>query len=145
VAEPVSVRVDKRRGGPGPRDRQRARRSRLARKWVAIALFLAPALALYCLLVVAPIFQAFHYSGYKWNGLSSPTNFVGLDNFKRAFQDDVFRGALKHNAIIIVLSLAVQLPFALGIAWILNQRLKGRALLRVLFFSPWWCPPWCGR
>ncbi|HEX6618931.1 MAG TPA: sugar ABC transporter permease, partial [Solirubrobacteraceae bacterium] len=108
----------------------------MARKWVAIALFLAPALALYCLLVVAPIFQAFHYSGYKWNGLSSPTNFVGLDNFKRAFQDDVFRGALKHNGIIVALSLAVQLPFALGIAWILNQRLKGRALLRVLFFAP---------
>ena len=35
-----------------------------------------------------------------------------------------------------MLSLAVQLPFALGIAWILNQRLKGRALLRVLFFAP---------
>jgi raffinose/stachyose/melibiose transport system permease protein len=115
LAEPVSVQVDKRRGARSPRDRQRARRSRVARKWVAIALFLAPALALYCLLVVAPIFQAFHYSGYKWNGLSSPTNFVG---------------------IIIVLSLAVQLPFALGIAWILNQRLKGRALLRVLFFAP---------
>ena len=79
---------------------------------MAIALFLAPALALYCLLVVAPIFQAFHYSGYKWNGLSSPTNFVALDNFKRAFQDDVFTGALKHNGIIIALSLAVQLPFA---------------------------------
>ena len=108
----------------------------MARKWVAIGLFLLPALALYCLLVVAPIFQAFHYSGYKWNGLSSPTNFVGLDNFKRAFQDDVFRGALKHNGIIVALSLAVQLPFALGIAWILNQRLKGRALLRVLFFAP---------
>ena len=30
-------------------------------------------------------------------GSSSPTNFVGLDNFKRAFNDDVFRGALKHN------------------------------------------------
>ncbi|MGZ6590255.1 MAG: carbohydrate ABC transporter permease [Solirubrobacteraceae bacterium] len=149
LAEPVSVRVAKRRGGPSPRDRKRARRSRLARKWVAIALFLAPALALYCLLVVAPIFQAFHYSGYKWNGLSSPTNFVGLDNFKRAFQDDVFRGALKHNGIIIALSLAVQLPFALGIAWILNQRLKGRALLRSSSSprscSPRWWPPWCGR
>jgi raffinose/stachyose/melibiose transport system permease protein len=136
LAEPVSVRVDHRRGGPSPRDRARARRRRLGRKWAAIVLFLLPAFALYCLLVVAPIFQAFHYSGYKWNGLSTPTDFVGLDNFKRAFHDDVFIGALKHNGIIVVLSLAVQLPFALGIAWILNQRLKGRALLRILFFAP---------
>jgi raffinose/stachyose/melibiose transport system permease protein len=136
LAEPVSVQVDHRRGGPSPRDRRRARQSRIGRKWAAIVLFLAPALALYCLLVVAPIFQAFHYSGYKWNGLSSPTDFVGLDNYKRAFHDDVFIGALKHNGIIVALSLAIQLPFALGIAWILNQRLMSRALLRILFFAP---------
>ena len=123
-------------GGPGPADRRRARRERARRKWATVALFLLPALALYCLLVIAPIFQAIYYSGFKWSGLGPMDDFVGLQNFKVAFQDDVFVGALKHNAIIVALSLAVQLPFALGIAWILNQRLKGRALLRVLFFAP---------
>jgi raffinose/stachyose/melibiose transport system permease protein len=125
-----------RSGGPAPPDRRRARRQRARRKWVSIALFLAPALVLYCLLVIAPIFQAIHYSGYKWSGLGALDDFVGLRNFKTAFQDPVFTGALKHNGIIILLSLCVQLPFALGIAWILNQRLHGRALLRLLFFMP---------
>ena len=125
-----------RSGGPAPPDRRRARRQRARRKWVSIALFLAPALVLYCLLVIAPIFQAIHYSGYKWSGLGPLDDFVGLQNFKTAFQDPVFTGALKHNGIIILLSLCVQLPFALGIAWILNQRLHGRALLRLLFFMP---------
>jgi raffinose/stachyose/melibiose transport system permease protein len=125
-----------RSSGPSASDRRRARRSRARRKWVSIALFLLPALALYCLLVIAPIFQAIYYSGFKWTGLGPLDDFVGLQNFKTAFQDPVFTGALKHNGIIVALSLAVQLPFALGIALILNQRLRGRALLRLLFFMP---------
>jgi len=115
-----------------PAVRRRRGRGRLA----TIALFLAPALVLYLLLVVFPLFQVIRYSGYKWNGLGPLDDFVGLDNFKRALSDDVFRGALKHNAIIIGLSLVVQLPFALGVAMLVNSRLKGRALLRLLFFAP---------
>jgi raffinose/stachyose/melibiose transport system permease protein len=133
LADDVSV---VRTGGPGPADRRRARRARSLRKLTTVALFLLPALVLYLLLVVFPIVQAMRYSGYKWNGLSPLNDFVGLDNFKRAFQDDVFRGAIKHNAIIIALSLCVQLPFALGVAMLVNARLKGRALLRLLFFAP---------
>jgi raffinose/stachyose/melibiose transport system permease protein len=123
-------------GGPSPADRARARRTRSRRKWTSIALFLAPALAIYLLLVIAPIFQAVYYSGFKWTGLGPLDEFVGLQNFRTAFQDTVFTGALKHNGIFIALSLAIQLPFALAIAMILHQRLRGRALLRLLFFMP---------
>ncbi len=115
---------------------RRGRRSRARRRWATIGLFLAPALALYLLLVIAPVLQAMYYSGFKWSGLGKLDDFVGLQNFKRAFSDDVFIGALKHNAILIALSLGLQLPFALGVAMLLNTRLRGRALLRVLYFSP---------
>jgi raffinose/stachyose/melibiose transport system permease protein len=113
-----------------------AARARSARRLTSIAMFLLPALVLYVLLVIVPILQAIRYSGYQWNGLSPLEDFVGLDNFTRAFGDEVFRGALRHNTIIIVLSLLVQLPFALGVALLVNARMKGRALLRVLFFAP---------
>jgi raffinose/stachyose/melibiose transport system permease protein len=115
---------------------RRARRARARRRWTAIALFLAPALVLYGLLVIAPIVQAVYYSGYDWNGLGQPDTFVGLENFTRALSDDVFLGALKHNGIFVALSLCLQLPFALGVALMLNARLRGRALLRVLYFAP---------
>lgn len=115
---------------------RRARRARARRRWTTIALFLAPALALYALLVIAPILQAIYYSGFRWNGLGDLDTFVGLENFRRAFSDGVFIGALEHNAIFIVLSLCVQLPFALGVALLLNARIKGRALLRTLYFAP---------
>ena len=118
------------------RRRRLSRRARARRRWATIALFLAPALALYLLLVIAPVVQAIYYSGFAWSGLGSLDDFVGLENFKRAFSDDVFVGALKHNAIIALLSLGLQLPFALGTALLLNARLRGRAILRVLFFAP---------
>ena len=116
--------------------RRRSREARDRRRWVTIALFLAPALVLYLLLVVAPVVQAMYFSGFRWSGLGPLDDFVGLENFKRAFSDDVFTGALGHNGIFILLSLVLQLPFALGVALILNERLRGRAVLRVLFFAP---------
>jgi raffinose/stachyose/melibiose transport system permease protein len=115
---------------------RRARRTRARRRWTTIALFIAPALALYGLLVIAPVLQAMYYSGFKWNGLGDLDDFVGLENFKRAFGDDVFTGALWHNGVFVALSLVVQLPFALSVALMLQARLKGRALLRVLYFAP---------
>ena len=45
--------------------------------------------------------------------------------------------AASHNAIIIVLSLAIQIPFALGIALMLNRRFRGAAVFRLLFFAPY--------
>jgi raffinose/stachyose/melibiose transport system permease protein len=115
---------------------RRARRARARRRWATIGLFLAPALALYAALVIVPVVQAMYYSGFRWSGLGQLDDFVGLDNFKRALSDDVFIGALRHNGIFIVLSLCVQLPFALAIALLLNARIRGRALLRVLYFAP---------
>lgn len=99
--------------------------------------FLAPALIVYVVFVIYPIFQGARYSLYDWNGLQSLTEFVGLDNFATAFGDPIFRGALAHNGIIVALTLVLQLPFALFLAVLLNQDLRGRSLLRLLFFAPY--------
>jgi raffinose/stachyose/melibiose transport system permease protein len=96
-----------------------------------------PALALYGLFVLFPIIQAARYSLYDWNGLEPLDNFVGLANFERALSDPVFLGSVSHNALIVVLSLVVQVPFALGIALMLNRRFPGRAILRLIFFAPY--------
>jgi raffinose/stachyose/melibiose transport system permease protein len=115
-----------------------SRRSRLDRgiTWPKIVLFLFPALALYVTFVVYPIVQSTRYSLYDWNGFGPLTDFVGVDNFRRAFSDDLFRDAIRHNGIIIALSLLLQIPFALGLALLLNVKLPGRGLLRTLFFAP---------
>src|SRR5687768_16364523 len=68
----------------------RARRARVRRHWTTIGLFLAPALALYGLLVIALVLQAIYFSAFDWSGLGPLDDFVGLENFKRVFNDEVF-------------------------------------------------------
>jgi raffinose/stachyose/melibiose transport system permease protein len=114
------------------------RRTRHPGRWMAIVLFLLPAIILFGLLVLAPIAIAGYTSVFKWNGYGGrPTNFVGLDNFTRMLHDKVFIGDLWHGLILIVLSMVIQLPLALGIALLLNQKLRGRAVFRLLFFAPY--------
>lgn len=105
--------------------------------WPVIALFLLPALALYTVFVLYPITQSVRYSGFDWNGLEPLTNWVGLENFRTAFADPVFIEAITHNAIIIGLSLLLQIPFALALAVLLSRKLKGRGLFRTMFFAPY--------
>jgi raffinose/stachyose/melibiose transport system permease protein len=101
-------------------------------------LFLLPAIVLFGLLVLAPIGLAGYTSVFKWNGYGGmPTNFVGLDNFRRMLHDKVFLGDLGHGLTLIILSTVIQLPLALGIALLLNQKFRGRAVFRLLFFAPY--------
>jgi raffinose/stachyose/melibiose transport system permease protein len=104
--------------------------------WMTIALFLLPAFALYVVFVITPVVQAVFYSVFDWSGLGPIDRYVGLGNYRRAAADPVFLSAVRHNWTIVVLSLALQLPFALAMALILNSRIRGRALLRLLFFAP---------
>jgi raffinose/stachyose/melibiose transport system permease protein len=110
---------------------------RTLRTWGVAGLFMLPAVALYALFVLFPIVQAARFSLFDWNGLEALDKFVGLANFERALADPVFLGAVGHNTLIVVLSLAIQIPFALGLALMLNRRFRGRAILRLIFFAPY--------
>ena len=107
------------------------------RKRVEIAAFAGPALIVYVSFVFVPVILAAYYSFFNWNGLSALDNFVGFDNYERVLTDPVFHGAVQHNFIILGLSLLIQGPLALGIALLLNRRIRGRTLLRVLIFVPY--------
>ncbi|MBX6384480.1 MAG: sugar ABC transporter permease [Microbispora sp.] len=113
-------------------------RSRRLRGFITILLFLLPALVLFFGLVVAPILLAFYASVFKWNGMRGlPTDFIGMANFTRLLADEVFLGDLWHGLLLIILSVVIQLPLSLGIAVLLNQRIRGRAFFRLLFFAPY--------
>jgi raffinose/stachyose/melibiose transport system permease protein len=74
---------------------------------------------------------------FKWGGFGAPSDFTGLANFTKLFADRVFLGDLWRGLVLIMLSITIQLPFALGMAVLLNQRLRGRSFYRLLFFAPY--------
>lgn len=87
--------------------------------------------------VIFPVILAAYYGFYRWKGYGSPTDFVGLGNYAIIFTDRAFHEVLTHNGIIVVLSLIIQLPIAIILALLLNQKIRGRSIIRVLIFVPY--------
>jgi len=106
-------------------------------KLAVVLLFLPPALFLFTLFVALPMGEAAWYSVYNWNGYGIPEHFVGLKNYELLFQDRAFRTALVNNLLIIVVSLAIQLPLALAMALLLADRFRGAVTFRMIFFVPY--------
>jgi raffinose/stachyose/melibiose transport system permease protein len=113
-----------------------ARRRAGTSKVLELILLLAPALFMFVGFVLAPIVAAIYYGFYKWTGFSPRVPF-GFGNYRRALSDTVFLHGIGHNLIITVLSVVIQLPLSVGIALLLNRRIRGRAVLRLVVFAPY--------
>ncbi|MEU8398917.1 sugar ABC transporter permease [Nonomuraea sp. NPDC048892] len=69
------------------------------------------------------------------------TEFVGLENFTALLADDEFWSSFRIGAIWSVSVTVLQFVAALGLALLLNEKLRGRAVARVLSVVPWAMPP----
>ena len=106
------------------------------RKSVEIVFFVTPALLVFLVFVVWPVVKAIQYSLFSWKGYGPLVDFVGLRNYLYVLKNEVFQDALAHNLIIVVLSIAIQLPLGLAIALLLNRKIRGQGLLRTIVFVP---------
>ena len=111
--------------------------SRRAKDRLVVALFLLPALIIFLLFVIYPIFRSLYYSTFDWKGLGAATNNIGLENYRRILTDVVFQKSVVNVVIIIVLSLALQLPAAIVLSTLVSRDLPGRAMFRTIFFLPY--------
>jgi ABC-type sugar transport system permease subunit len=118
---------------PTPPTRKRRGRGRLR---LEIALLTGPAIIVFVALVIFPVALAAYYGFYKWQGYGAPTDWFGLNNYKLILTDPAFHQVLLHNGIIVVLSLVIQGPLAILLALLLNQKIRGRSVIRVLIFVP---------
>lgn len=107
------------------------------RKPLEIAVLAGPGIILFLMFVIFPVVMAAYYGFFKWKGFGPPTDFVGLQNYVTILTDPVFHDALKHNGFIVVMSLVMQGPVAVGLALLINQKMRGRSLVRVLIFVPY--------
>jgi raffinose/stachyose/melibiose transport system permease protein len=104
---------------------------------LVIIVFLLPAVTLFLLFVIYPIFQSIYYSLFNWKGFGPAVDYVGLDNFKNILKDKVFLMALRNGLTIVIFSLLFQLPLALLLAVLVGRDLPGRVFFRTIFFLPY--------
>ncbi|MCU1404881.1 MAG: sugar transporter permease [Glaciihabitans sp.] len=126
-------------GQPPTATRRAPRNNRGTRsgKPLEIAILVGPALLVFLAFVIFPVVMAAYYGFFSWQGYGIPTNFVGIRNYITIVQDPTFQEALAHNGIIVVLSLLLQGPAAILLALLLNRKLRGQSLIRVLIFVPY--------
>ncbi|MDR0849221.1 MAG: sugar ABC transporter permease [Propionibacteriaceae bacterium] len=102
-----------------------------------IGLLAGPAIIVFVLFVIVPVFVALYYGFFSWKGYGPATDFVGLANYKWTLTNKDFWDSVLHTGLIAVLSLLFQGPLAILLALLLNQKMRGRSLIRVLIFVPY--------
>jgi multiple sugar transport system permease protein len=99
---------------------------------------LAPSIIVLLSLIIYPLVFALINSFYFWNLQTSPTPMFssGLDNFKMVFQTTPFVEALKNTVVLSASGTFVQFWLGMGIALLLNSRVKGVTPTRALLIMP---------
>ena len=104
---------------------------------IGLLLFLiVPALLFYGTFNLAGIVRTFYYSTMDWKGISVNKDFIGIGNYVELFGDKYFWNAMKNNLILVATSIFIQLPGAIGLALLLNTKVKGMKIFRTIFFMP---------
>jgi multiple sugar transport system permease protein len=98
-------------------------------------LFVLPSVLFFAVFMLYPFMSAFWYSLTSWD-LVSPPRFIALRNYVRIFQDDAFWNSAKVTAYYTVGLLLPMLPLSLGLAMLLDRRLRGRAFYQAVLFAP---------
>ncbi len=105
------------------------------RKQAIVALFVLPSLLPLVAFTLGPMVASFGLSFFKWDLLRPPT-FVGLRSYLTLATDPDFRAAVLHTLFFIVGYLPLVFVGGLGLALLLNRRLRGSAFFRAAFFLP---------
>ncbi len=98
-------------------------------------IFLLPLLAAFSIGFIYPFFYGIYLSFNKFI-VTSRTEWVGLDNYKRVFDDQGFKHAFWFTALYAVVSLIIINVVAFTLAYILTMGIKGTNIFRTIFFMP---------
>lgn len=100
-----------------------------------IALALLPALLVFIMFVIVPIFWSVYYGFFEWKGLGS-ARFIGFDNYSEMFRDNIFWRALRNNLLLMASAIIGQVPIALLLALLLLKNTRFSRFIRSAVFMP---------
>jgi multiple sugar transport system permease protein len=124
TAAGTSTATGARRRGPSLR---RARAGRL---------FVAPNLTAVAVFMLFPLGFSLDMSLHNWD-MFTPAKFVGLANYRSLFTEDpLFSIAMRNTLIYVVGTVVPTVLISLGVAGVLNRKIKGIAVFRTIIFVP---------
>jgi multiple sugar transport system permease protein len=103
-------------------------------------LLLGPSLVGVGLFLIFPVFVVLALSLQRWD-LLTPAEWAGLENFRAIGTDPVIRNSFVVTALFVLLVIPTQTVLGLSVALLLNRRLPGSNLFRVIYVIPWISAP----
>ncbi len=97
---------------------------------------LIPALCIYVIFFILPTITGFFYSFTDWTPSKDKITFIGLENFKYIFKDDVILLALKNTLIFTLVNVVVKNVGGLLLAVALNSKIRMKNFFRAVFYTP---------
>lgn len=118
--------------------KKRVKPGRLAkREAIAGLMFISPWILGTLLFLLYPLGMSFYYSLHKINFFKHTFTFLGYENYTQVlFSDTEFLPELIAYITSTILSVPIIVVFALIIAMMLNQNIKGKGFFRLIFFLP---------
>ena len=105
------------------------------RNWLFAYAFIAPLLIGITLFTLIPIVQSFYYSMTNWDGLREP-QWVGFYNYLTLLSDTEFKQEFFNTCHFVFVSVPLSIVLSLIIANLLNTKIRGRTVFRVIYFLP---------
>lgn len=113
--------------------RKKSLRSKMELQYMTL---LIPALILFTIGIMVPIFLCVYYSFTEWDGFSKYIHFVGFSNFTESFRDPGIKSAWNFTLVFAFVNAAITDVAALLFAVLLDKAIKGIRIYRALFFIP---------
>jgi len=133
----ATLSQQRRRGAlPHGQNASRRRRRRRRRAWISAASLLTPALVLLVLFHLWPLVEMIRLSLVNLNVFTGASPWVGLDNFRQAASDPIFRESLWVTLVFFVIKVPLQTVLALGLALFIVKPGPGVTLARTVILLP---------
>lgn len=98
-------------------------------------LLIGPAVVVFFLVVIVPMLGTIGLSFVQWSG-TNKMRFIGFDNFRRAFHDDIYISAYRNTIIYILATLVLEVAVGFVLAGLVSAKGKRTAFYRIAFFIP---------
>ncbi|WP_235504475.1 sugar ABC transporter permease [Nostocoides sp. Soil756] len=132
----TGLAVGERSGPPEPVGPPPRRSSGRTWEWSLAGLLLAPNLILLIVFTYRPLLDNIRLSFTDWNISAPVANPVGFSNYIEWFGREDTRKVLSNTLIFTVATVGISMGLGLALAMLLDQRLRGRNIVRSVVFAP---------